>query len=683
MSEFKKIKVAVEKQFEDMVQAHHTLFVSNVEKDAIWDKYLESFPEGTNPIFRERTEHDCSCCRQFVKNIGGVLAVGSDNKLISVWDVVVDEYPYDVVAKELSTFVKSQGIQKLFLAELSRYGLEKNAEYLQDLGKTITWNHFCATPKGSHLVLNSVERNAKIGEADSNKSVFERSMIELSVSACETILDLVSQGSLYKGDEFKPAVVSLKKYMEAYLQIPSDLKDNWLWLNSQRNHVARIRNTAIGTLLVDLSKGVDLEEAVRKFEAVTAPTNYKRPKAIFTKKMVEAAEKTITDLGLLPNLQRRYATSRDLSVNDIKHINRSLKGVVQGSVFSELLDESKPSAQKLDKVEEIHIEKFLSSILPNATSVEVMVSSEHEPNLMSLIAPVNESENKMFKWDNDFSWAYNGDITDSGMKERVKKAGGKVDGDLRFSIEWNNKSDNNSDLDAHCVTPTGQIYFSQMLDRATGGVLDVDIRNPDTQTQDGIGVENITWSDKRRLVPGNYVFKVHQFAVGIRNRSGFSAEIEFDGKIHGFSYPAPLRQGEYVEVATVKVAKDGTMTLVEKLNSTTSVKDMWGIKTNKWVPVSVVMLSPNHWNESNKTGNKHYFFILQGCKNPGSPRGFFNEFLREDLNVHRKVFEALGAKMSVAESDDQLSGLGFSSTKRNELLVKVGGSFNRVLKIKF
>ena len=46
--------------------------------------------------------------------------------------------------------------------------------------------------------------------------------------------------------------------------------------------------------MVDLSEGVDLDTAVTKFEKVMAPTNYKRPKAIFTKRMVEEAEKELS-----------------------------------------------------------------------------------------------------------------------------------------------------------------------------------------------------------------------------------------------------------------------------------------------------------------------------------------------------------------------------------------------------
>jgi hypothetical protein len=96
----------------------------------------------------------------------------------------------------------------------------------------------------------------------------------------------------------------------------------------------------------------------------------------------------------------------------------------------------------------------------------------------------------------------------------------------------------------------------------------------------------------------------------------------------------------------------------------------------------MMMLSPNHW-DKNEAGNRHHFFVLDGCTNPERARGFYNEILRSDLIPHRKVFELLADKMKCEESSEQLSGVGFSSTKRDEIICKVNGTFSRVLKIKF
>ncbi len=73
MSEFNKFRVALQKQF-DKLSNNGNLYQALIEKDIAWDTYLASFPQGTNPIFRERTEHNCMCCKRFVRNLGRAIA---------------------------------------------------------------------------------------------------------------------------------------------------------------------------------------------------------------------------------------------------------------------------------------------------------------------------------------------------------------------------------------------------------------------------------------------------------------------------------------------------------------------------------------------------------------------------------------------------------------------------------
>jgi len=119
------------------------LYRVTIDKDILWDTYLKSFPPGTDPIFRERTEHDCQTCRSFVKNMGSIVAINSDNELVSLWDIEIDGF-YKIVADTLSALIKSCPIENIFLHTEPKVGAEDNQE------KTgITWNHFYAQLPGS------------------------------------------------------------------------------------------------------------------------------------------------------------------------------------------------------------------------------------------------------------------------------------------------------------------------------------------------------------------------------------------------------------------------------------------------------------------------------------------------------------------------------------------------------
>lgn len=680
---FVRMRDKLIENFNNMTKDATHLFEVNVDKDEMWNLYLDSFPAGTNEIFRERRGHDCSCCRQFVKNIGNAVVI-KDNKISTIWDFETNDDTYQPVLNALATFIKSHAVSDIYVSKFNKIGTLQNYEEMED-GRMHEWSHFYLELPNKFVDRSSRSEGDIKGSFRDTRNVFKRSLDEIDMDALDTILELITSNTLYKGEEWKAALTEFRKYKVEYDKLTTEEdKNNYAWEQSVKVGIAigRIRNHSIGTLLVNVSEGMDLDTAVKKYEQIVAPSNYKRPKEIFTKKMLEDAKKTITELGYMDSLGRRFATLDDITVNNILFSNKDAAKRIGGvdDIFGEMERETVSKPKKFSKVEEIPVDKFVSDVLPTASEVEVYLENKHTNNMVSLIAPENKDAKTMFKWNNNFGWAYAGNMTDS-MKERVKAAGGKVDGDLRFTIQWNEDGKDNCDLDAHCKEADGyEIYFGTARKPSfsrTKGQLDVDIVFPSGK----VAVENITWADRRTMKTGTYRFFVHQYSGSARN--GFRAEIEFDGQIYSFNYNKSMRRDEEVDVAEVTLNADGTFTIKELLPSNVSSKDIWNIKTNQFIPVSVVMYSPNYWDEQDGIGHRHYFFMLKDCVNPETPNGFYNEFLKNELVEHKRVFAALGSKMRVKDVEDQLSGLGFSATKRDELIVKVKGNIERVLKVKF
>lgn len=692
--EFKNVKNLLAENFAKIFPGNHSttppatiLYEVDIDKDYLWNLYLDSFPEGTNPIYRERRRYDCSACRSFIKNIGGTVYI--DENLIphSIFEFDTNSETFQPVMDALAKYVTSRPIVNIYLNDQPSVGIKQNRELMED-GTVMTWEHFhLDLPDYLYARLtwqNHGDTNGtRKGRFRDHKNVFKRSLDEISMDAIETVQDLIGSNTLYKGAEWEYAIAQLQFYKEVYSDLPEDKKDLYTWrvAATLSDVIGKIRNHSIGVLLTDISEGMELDKAVERYERIVAPTNYKRPKAIYTKKMLEAAKQTISELGYMNALQRRFATLDDITVNNILFCNRDAAKRIGGDIFDEMMGDVTVDPKRFSRVEEIGIEKFVADILPNAKEVEVFLENRHASNMVSLIAPQDKDAKSMFKWDNAYSWAYTGNITDSLMRERVKSAGGNVDGDLRFSIQWNDTDQfSYNDVDAHCIEATGKrIYFVDKVSPYTGGNLDVDIRWPERGVP---AVENIAFPSKARMKPGKYLFFVNMYE-NRGGKDGFRAEIEFDGTIYQYNYDKNVRACEDVKVATVTLSRDGKFTIEHHLPTTTSSRDIWGLKSNNFVPVSIVMNSPNYWDEQQGNGHKHYFFMLKDCVNPEKPNGFYNEFLKHELEQHKRVFEALGNKLAVVDADDQLSGLGFSATKRNDVVVKVKGVTERIYKVKF
>ena len=631
---FNIVRDKVLSTFEGM--KNDTLFLVNSEE--MFETYLENLPP------EKRQEHNCNCCKSFFKHYGGIVTVDDDGKRSSIWDFEIDGIYSDAVIR-LREIAHQYPIYSVLLSKEKWLGTPKS--YVLKEGIGITWTHFnVSNPRviRSGLSLDKLKGNFK-----STVDVFHRGLREISLDALDIVLDLIQQKSLYRGAEFENSVKQFRILSQNW-----DGNLDYVWKHSSEPS-ARIRNTSIGTLLLDLSEGKSLDRSVEAFEKIVAPSNYKRPTASISVGMVKEAEKTIQELGIEESLSRKFATYDDMDINNFLYIHKQKK-----TLGSMLMSEVTP---KLSKVDNISISDFTKNVLPNTEKIELLF--EHPNNLVSLIAPTHGPN--IFKWDNGFSWDYTGNNADY-IKQRVKEEGGKVEGAFRISLAWYN----HDDLDLHVIEPTGRHIYFGSKSSPSSGYLDVDMNVTHLSRTP---VENVIY---RECPPkGTYKVYVQNFCKREIIDAGFSVEIEHQGKRYLYKSDVSPENSHNITVVEFDFDKE-----MQNIKTKLGGGEVWGMSLNTFQPVSSIMYSPNYWG-NNSIGNKHLFFMLDSAVNPKEARGLYNEMLDNKFNEHRKVFEVLGKKLLVPHTTPQVSGVGFSMTQSNEAIVRVHHNFNRVLKIQF
>ena len=713
-----KIRLSMEKQFVLMCNTGK-LFRSEVDGNTVWSEYLNGFEN--DPVFRDpsSSEHNCNHCNNFIRRYGNIVAIDGDLNIMSIFDIELDsDNEYYKTFKNLSELIRSKGVSEVFtetylsLNSLPYESCSKNSEkfklgvdvnhktYTQEEadvygvvvpGKIYQFNHFSLTLPKQFVDVSGDSIESIVGSYNAKKDVFGRGMLELPIDTLELVSDLIVQGSLLDGDTHLGKLNKIIEFKKEYDKIDSKTKKElWVWVNCDTPYW-RFKGELMGKLCTDLAEGVELNKACSDWNKRVDPKNYMKAVAPITEKQKKEAQKFVEENGYTESFDRRYANITDIKLSEIKHINNETPiSDKSKTIFDTLPTKSTSTRHKkseFEGVETVGIEKFMEKILPTCTSVEVFLENDHEGNMVTMTTSANDSGKPMFKWDNNYSWTFNGNIAGkSQIKEQVKSKGGNVDGVIRFSLIWNDgesKTDN-SDLDAWCIQPNGErIGFSTdyRKDRygtfsSCGGQLDLDEMGPAPR----IGVENIYFPTTSKLKDGVYEFFVNQYSE--RNSQGFKVELEVNGEVRNYDYNQRHLQGKNVTVVKVEY-RNGNFTIHDILPSSMSDKEYYGLKTNNFYKVNLVCLSPNHW-DGQGVGNKHYFFMLDGCVNPNPLRTFHVENLNSELLGHKKVMEVLGSMATITPNGEkQLSGVGFNATVKDSVILKLGGTHKRTIKVEF
>ena len=713
-----KFTKRVQEQFELMCQTGK-LFRVNMSGHEVWDLYLKSFED--DPMFRDpnSSEHACNTCSNFVRRYGNIVAIGNDYKIMSMFDINMDdiEEEFIPVVKALSKTITSSKITEVFFETydslnkmnyekcnknnlLFRLGINRNNKrYTKeevDKFKVVnekdiyTFHHIHVDVPKLFVDQSGKSAEALMAQYRDDKNVFQRAMETIPLDTLMLVKDLINQGSLLDGTTHLFKIEQIIPLKREYDSLSAKEKENWLWVKSYKLPIAKFRNELIGVLCTELAEGLELNKACLNWNKRVDPANYMKAVAPITKRQIEDAKRFVIENGYEQSFIRRYATIDDIKLSEIKHINSGKGDIKEVSIFDNVKSTStRHKRSEFDGVEEVTIDKFMSDILPNCTSVEAFLTNKHEGNMVSLTTANDFDSKPIFKWSNNYSWTYNGNLAGkSQIKEAVSSKGGRVDGVLRFSIIWGDNDNDHSDLDAWCLQPdrykigfdAGYRKDSGNKFSTCGGQLDVDDRG----YANSIKVENIYFNSLSQMKDCVYKFWINQYSNS--NSKGFKAEIEFNGESYSYAYAKPIGYKENIQVAEVTL-KNGVFTINHLLPATEGEgvnKEIYNLETNNFHKVNLVCLSPNHWGENN-VGNKHYIFTLDNCKAPTSIRSFHAENLIGELANHRAVLEILGNTTMIEPTDkkQQLSGLGFNSTIKEELIVRLQGSHRRVIKIKF
>jgi hypothetical protein len=709
MENFNKL---IQEQFQRMCETGK-LFRSSFSGNEVWNRYISSFEPQYNPIFRdpESSLHNCNLCKNFIRRYGNIIALDNNNNIMTIFDIDAPD-EYKKVIKILSETLKQRNINNVFVEtfeelnslpyekcnknnKMFQLGVDKNVKrYTKEEAEKFgvvkpdeirTFHHLHLFIPKSFIDFTGSSSESIMAEYRDKKNVFKRTMEEISLDTLLLVKDLINQNSLLDGKTHLHKLDAIIKAKKQYYQLKKN-QDNFFWSFSYDFQYAKFKNELLGVLCSELSQGEELNKACQNWNKRIDPINYMKAIAPITKKQIEEAKQFVEENGYEKSFDRRFATIDDIKVSEIHHINNETEEIKSISIFDTVKSNkhSQHKRSEFKNIEEIHIETFMKDILPTCSSVEAYVTSEHEKNFMSLTTSNIKNSKPIFKWPNNYSWTYNGNLAGkSQIKEAVKTAGGNIDGILRFSITWNYDTTDNSDLDAWCKQPDGiNIGYSSPYrkDRMNiftklKGQLDLDIVQPNGK----LAVENIYFIDKKHLINGKYLFWVNQFAA--RNSKGFKAEIECDGQIYFYQYDNALSTNEKIHVASINY-NNGIFQVNHVLPETYHLKEIYNLQTEVFHKINLICLSPNYW-DKHSIGNKHYFFIIDKCKSENSIRSFHAENLIPELAKHRKVLEILGNTTMIESTDKQLSGLGFNATVKDHLIVRLKGSHKRIIKINF
>lgn len=378
-----------------IVSAHSNKqwFRSNINKDALWEAYLSGFED---PEIRQ--QHDCHCCKSFIKKYGGLVYIQGTELHSLVWPAYTDTKLYSQSLENMLKLFNDCNIAYPFITTQKELG-----KMLDPSG----WTHFWVRGGGLGS-LCSVKPNREAAELATNKRMIEEFLPATPLEMLTLVCEALKGDSIVSREKHQFMANWLRDAKRKYLGLKTHAeRRNFLWhlAATAPTGFCHAKNTVVGMFIQDLQAGKSLDEARQRLNAAMCPLQYQRPQAAPTEGNIRVAERLIAELGLERSLERRMATLEDIQEYVWTPYARTEE---QRGVFSHLMQKTKkleiPSDSYINNVSWVVFER---DVLPEVRSMRVKMSGNMP--FYGLTAGVHPDAPPLFQWDslghrNDVAW---------------------------------------------------------------------------------------------------------------------------------------------------------------------------------------------------------------------------------------------------------------------------------------
>lgn len=346
----------------------------------LWEKYLDSFED-----LDERQYHNCDCCKQFIRNFGGLACISPEGRVTSaLWHGVEATNQYQAAVKALDKAVGASRIRGVFLSSDVLLGTRFKGG----------WEHFTVTAATWYKKTHLTAGQAMAEKKEDFKNVV-RALAEFKPEHLQAAVTLLKTDSLYRSEK----VLSQAQWLrDLQVSVTNNRNKNtlvWKAVASAPAGFCHPRGGMLGTLIDDIAAGKSSRDIFANFDVKMAPDRYQRPQAAPTAGAIEAAEKLFKKLGLEKSVERRFCRLDELQTFWTPKASTE----ETGSLFGHLVPKGGATDPIVTPVQEMSWEKFKNTLLPDAERIEC--SAPMRGNYSAFVTAVHPDAPPILQWDSE------------------------------------------------------------------------------------------------------------------------------------------------------------------------------------------------------------------------------------------------------------------------------------------